>query len=253
MIYTYSEWNGFKRADFKFEERDALIVFPKSEKNGKWMMKMEYFNAFPILEIELLNRGWCLLYLKNKNRWGTDDDSDAKARFADFVADEFGLENRFVCIGMSCGGICSVNFAARYPNKVSVLYLDAPVMNFLSFPLGFGRDYCKEQRENVWPEVVAAYGFDIPTILTWRGHPMDKLPILLEHKIPVAMVYGDSDTVVPYEENGIVLEKFYKEHGLPLFLEGKAGCGHHPHCLENCGPVADFIEAHSALRSKENN
>lgn len=82
MEYTYSEWCGFKRADFKFEDRDALIVFPSCEKNGKWIVKMEYFGAFPELEIELLRRGWHLAYLRNHNRWGTDDDSDAKARFA---------------------------------------------------------------------------------------------------------------------------------------------------------------------------
>ena len=95
-MYTYSEFCGFKRADFKFEDRDALIVFPETpEPQGRWMMKMEYFGAFPALEVELLRRGWHLCYLRNVNRWGTDVDSDAKARFADFIADEFGLERKF--------------------------------------------------------------------------------------------------------------------------------------------------------------
>lgn len=245
MEYTYSEWCGFRRADFKFEDRDALIVFPSCGKNGKWIVKMEYFGAFPELEIELLSRGWHLLYLRNNNRWGTDDDSDAKARFADFVSAEFGLENRFSCVGMSCGGICSVNFAARHPDKVGVLYLDAPVMNLLSCPLGFGRDDGMEDKMAVWQEVADAYGLDIPTVLTWRNHPIDKIPILAEHRIPVAMVYGDMDNIVPYNENGIVLEKYYREHDLPLFAEGKKNCGHHPHGLEDIKPLADFIEANS--------
>ena len=246
MDQTYSEWLGYKRADFKFEGRDALILFPKGEKNGKWAVKMEYFGAFMDLEFELLNRGWHLAYLENHNRWGTDDDSDCKARFADFISAEFGLENRFTCVGMSCGGICSVNFAARHPEKVGVLYLDAPVMNILSFPLAFGRqnevDY---DIDSVWQEVVDAFGLDIPTALCWRENPIDKLHILEEHNIPVALVYGDSDEVVPYNENGIVLEKYYRERGLKLFLAGKEGCRHHPHCLEDVTPLADFIEANS--------
>ncbi|MBQ4354630.1 MAG: prolyl oligopeptidase family serine peptidase [Clostridia bacterium] len=245
MEYTYSEWNGFRRADFRFEDRDALMIFPHGEQNGKWMMKMEYFGAFPALEIELLSRGWCLAYVRNKNRWGTDEDSDLKARFADFAAEEFGLENRFVPVGMSCGGFCAVNFAARHPDKVSVLYLDAPVMNILSFPLGVGRDYGTPERMKVWQEVVDAYGLDISSALTWRENPMDKLGILAEHKIPAALIYGDSDPVVPYHENGIVLEKFYPENGLPFFIRGKEGCAHHPHGLEDSMPLADFIEAHA--------
>jgi hypothetical protein len=31
MEYTYSEWHGFRRADFLFEDREALIVFPKTK------------------------------------------------------------------------------------------------------------------------------------------------------------------------------------------------------------------------------
>ena len=30
-----------------------------------------------------------------------------------------------------------------------------------------------------------------------------------------------------------------------LFVRGKENCGHHPHCLENVKPLADFIEANS--------
>ena len=246
MERTYSEFCGFRRADFKFEGRDALIVFPENpDPHGRWMMKMEYFGAFPALEEELLRRGWHLCYLTNVNRWGTDVDSDAKARFADFISHEFGLEKRFACIGMSCGGLCSVNFAAKHPEYVSVLYLDAPVMNLLSCPMGFGIGNALGDGDSGWREIEAAYGFDLPALLTYREHPLDKIPLLAENNIPVALVYGDSDDVVPYVENGAVLEKYYREHGLTLFCEGKAGCGHHPHGLEDCMPLADFIEKHS--------
>lgn len=241
-MYSYSDFFGFKRADFTFEDREALIVFPHSpEPSARWMMKMEYFGAFPNLELELLERGWHLCYLKNINRWGTDADSDAKARFADFIHTEFGLQNKFTCVGMSCGGICSVNFASRHPDYVGCLYLDAPVMNLLSCPMGFG---IGESLGNGggWEEIKEAYGFDLPALLTYREHPIDKLPILAENDIPVALIYGDSDMTVPYLENGAVLEKYYREHGLRLFCEGKKGCGHHPHGLENPAPLADYIE-----------
>ena len=108
--------------------------------------------------------------------------------------------------------------------------------------MGFGVGESLGENGSGWQEIVDAYGFDLPKLLTWREHPIDKIPVLAEHKIPVALVYGDSDPVVPYVENGIVLEKYYKEHNLPLFCEGKEGCGHHPHGLEDNTGLADFIE-----------
>ncbi len=62
-------WNGFKRIDFKFEGREAILVFPQVPiKNKKWMIKTEYFGAFPHLEIEMIRRGWHLAYIKNITR-----------------------------------------------------------------------------------------------------------------------------------------------------------------------------------------
>ena len=234
---TYSEWGGFRRADFRFEDRDALIVFPKCEKNGKWLVKMEYFGAFPELEFEMLNRGWHLAYLQNHNRWGTDDDSDAKARFADFVSAEFGLENRFSCVGMSCGGICSVNFAARHPDKAGVLYLDAPVMNLLSCPCGLG-----VATDKLYAEFFEAMGLTVSELLNYRSHPVDFIGDLIEHRVPIALVCGDSDSVVPYIENGAILSAAYRKTDIPFFEELKTGCDHHPHGLNDNTQLIDFAE-----------
>ncbi len=241
MDFTTSEWLGFERLDFRFEDRDALLVLPRGEKNGRVAVKMEYFGAFPNLEEELLRRSWCVAYLRNINRWGTDADSDAKARFLPFLAREFGLSERAVPVGMSCGGLCSVNFAAKYPSLVSALYLDAPVMNLYSCPMGFGEGD-PLGGENGWKELVDAYGFTRASFLLYRGHPVDKIGILAQHKIPVALIYGDADRVVPYPENGAPLEALYRSLSLPLFCVGKPGCGHHPHGLEDPKPLADFLE-----------
>lgn len=56
------------------------------------------------------------------------------------------------------------------------------------------------------------------------------------------MVYGDSDDVVPYCENGALLEKYYRENGGVIFTYGKEGCGHHPHGLEDNTPIIEFAE-----------
>ena len=81
----------------------------------------------------------------------------------------------------------------------------------------------------------------VSELICYREHPIDKLQALLEREIPVIMVYGKADDIVPYRENGAVLEKYYTEHGGRLLAIGKEGCGHHPHGLENPQPVIDFI------------
>ena len=62
-------WNGFKSEEFKFENRDAIIVFPASENDAsKLALKTEYWGAFPDIEINLLKNGFHLAFIKNKTR-----------------------------------------------------------------------------------------------------------------------------------------------------------------------------------------
>ena len=65
METTKSIWNGFDRIDFLFEGRKAILVFPKDEnKCNKWMLKTEYFDAFPQFEIDMVSRGWHLAFIE---------------------------------------------------------------------------------------------------------------------------------------------------------------------------------------------
>lgn len=235
-----SIWNGFKRIDFIFEGTEAILVFPKKpNKNCNWMMKTEYFDAFPNLEIELVERGWHLAYLKNITRWCLEKDLDLKKRFADYLIKEYGLNKKFLPMGMSCGGLIASKFAAKYPEYIQALYLDAPVMNFMSCPAGVGK-----AGDSMMEEFVAATGMTLIDLINYRDNPVDKMNILLENKIPVVMVYGDSDDIVPYDENGEILEKFYKENAGEILAIGKNNCGHHPHGLEDNTPIIKFIEKH---------
>ena len=240
MEYTRSEWNGFERIDFVFKDREALLIFPKDDvKTDKWMLKTEYFGAFPSLEIDMLKKGYHLAYLKNRSRWGTDDDQEVKRDLADFFVKEFGLRRRCVCVGMSCGGLHAVYFAAKYPERVAAIYLDAPVFNLLSCPMGLGKAH-----NGMVEEFIGATGMTLIDLLNYRNHPIDQKEKLLAAKIPVVMVYGDSDESVPYDENGAHFEKFYREMGGTIEVYGKKNCGHHPHGLEDNTPIREFVERH---------
>ena len=78
-------------------------------------------------------------------------------------------------------------------------------------------------------------------ILSYRGHPLDYIPDLLKYNIPIILVCGDSDTVVPYEENGKLLNDAYKDNGKIIKTIIKKGANHHPHGLDDNGEIVDFI------------
>lgn len=238
---TESVWHGYRRIDFEFEGKRAILVFPaKPNAIKNWMLKTEYFDGFPAFELEMLGRGWHLAYIENVTRWCLDEDLDRKARFAEYLSAEYGLYKKCLPVGMSCGGLIASKFAARYPECVSALYLDAPVLNLLSCPAGLGmaEDY-------MFPEFEKATGMSLSKLITYREHPIDKMHILLENNIPILTVYGDSDNVVPYCENGEILEKYYRENGGVIFTYGKKGCGHHPHGLSDNSPIVEFAEKYS--------
>jgi len=235
------KWMGYHCEKMQFEEREALIVYPeKGTEKGCLAVKTEYWEAFPeAIELPLLKNGFHICYIKNDNRFGVEEDLDRKARFIRFVQEKCGLWQKCVPVGMSCGGMIAIKLAARYPELISCLYLDAPVINYMSWPCGFGigTDHPSE-----YSEILDALKLSsISELISVRDMPLDKLPVLVENKIPVVIVSGDSDRTVPYCENGIWLEKAYKDAGIDIEVYIKPGGDHHPHGLRNPGVVLEFI------------
>lgn len=237
MDYKRSEWNGFERLDFVFEGHPAILVLPKAPVDGnKWMLKTEYFGAFPGFELEMLAKGYYLAYVESETRWHGATDDDTKERFCTFLQQEFSLCGKCLPVGMSCGGMQAVYFAAKYPRRVAALYLDAPVMNLLSCPVGVGM-----ANDELYADFVAKTGRTKSELINFRNHPIDNLEPILENRIPVYLICGDSDDVVPFEENGKVLYERFKARGADISLILKSGCGHHPHGLEDNTPLLDFV------------
>ncbi len=235
---TVMEWNGHKCIEFYFEERHCLLVFPEKPCDGnKWLLKTEYFGAFPEFELHMIERGYHLAYIANKTRWMVPDDFDVKARFAKYLNERYGLNEKCVPVGMSCGGLHAVYFAAKYPEHIAAMYIDAPVMNLLSCPGAIGRT------PNIaFEEFETDTGISMSELLNHRNHPIDRKEDLLKANIPIILVAGDSDVVVPYHENGKYLTEYYKENGGTIVEIIKPGCNHHPHGLEDDTPIIEFVE-----------
>ena len=248
MEYTNIEWLGHEGVEFTLEDYVCKLIKPKCKPNGKWVLKTHYFTAFPETERLFLERGYHLAFQTNRTSFATEDDIERKARFVKFVSKEFGLAPTCSMVGMSCGGLYAVTLTAAHPELADVLYLDAPVMNLLSIcDLGDAKSGLCETTLK-WMEM------SMSEMLAYRDHPIDKMHILLGRDIPIVMVSGDADTVVPYHENGALLEDYYRRHGGRIRVWLKPGGDHHPHGLtDREAEVVDAIEAFSRENDAKRN
>ena len=234
-------WHGFSFEAGEMMDREYIVVFPKlGTENGRWAIKTEYFGAFPETEIELLRRGYHLCSIKTKTRWCLDEDTEAQAALARYMHEKFGLSEKGVPVGMSCGGMQAIYLAAKHPELVSCMYMDAPVVNFLSCPAALG-----SAKVSIMDEFSKARGMNLCDLLSFRAHPLDFIPALTAAKIPVVLVSGDSDTVVPFDENGKLLQNAYEKCGVVMETHIKPGGDHHPHGLSDITPIVDFIDRYS--------
>lgn len=239
MLTTLSD---FKCNTFNFEDREAIIVFPKVKANGNWVLKTEYWGAFPDVEIKLLEKGFHVAFVQNKSRFAPKSECELKARFVKYISKEYGLNEKCVPIGMSCGGAHAVRFAGFYPELVLCMYIDAPVLNFCDFPGKVG----KPEFEKAWEEeFLSVYpGVKRYQLLKFSEHPINMTDILIENKIPIIMVYGAEDNTVSYTENGFLLENAMVECDFLKVIKVEYR-GHHPHGMtDENSPIVDFITSH---------
>lgn len=231
--------SGYEKINMIFKERNVIIILAdKKIRTTKWALKTEYFNAFTDVQDKLLENGINLVFVENETRWCKDIDIEIKRDFVSYLHNEFGFDDRCIIIGMSAGGLIGIKFAAIYPECVSVLYLDAPVLNLLSCPLSLG---CAQKNDDMIAEFCSVMNTNASELLSYREHPIDKIHRLLENKLPIVLVCGLDDVVVPYCENGKLLYDYYKANGGEIKQILKENCGHHPHGLEDPSEIVGFI------------
>ena len=109
-----SDYFGYECRDFILDGYNCKLVIPKNpDQSGRWLIKTEYFEHFPAFQLEMLARGYHLASVENRTRWAIPEDTEAKERLAQYLVGEYGLNEKCVPVGFSCGGLHAVYFAAR--------------------------------------------------------------------------------------------------------------------------------------------
>lgn len=231
-------FRGYPLRRFYFDGYEALTVFPRCPaEDGRWALRCEFFGAFADADEALLQRGYQLAYIRLSDQYGSPEAVEEMECFRQYMVRRLGLHPRMGLIGLSRGGLYAVHYAGRYPQHTAGLYLDAPVVDILSWPGRHGT-------AGEWAQCLDAYGLTADDPSPFYRIQDAAHRQLIDAKIPLILVAGDCDTLVPYEENGALLAARYRESGAPFALLMKPGVGHHPHGPKDPTAVAEFWEAH---------
>ncbi|MEG1176831.1 MAG: GDSL-type esterase/lipase family protein [Ruthenibacterium sp.] len=233
---VHGTWEGFDtQTFFNPDGYEVIVAAPKTAAAGRpWVWRAEFFGAFPTVDLALLQRGWHVAQLRIPDLYGCPAAVALMERFRAALVALYKLSAKAVLFGFSRGGLYAVNYAASYPQHVRLLYLDAPVVDMESWP---GGKYSGIGGAEEWRQCKAIYG----AMHDEAARKAQGCDSLLAAKLPLALVAGDSDTVVPYCENGAFLTARYQDSGVPFLLFLKKGCDHHPHSVE--GAKAEALVA----------
>ena len=242
---TIDMWNGFKRHNFNVDGCKAWVVEPKEPLPGKpWSWCMEFPDAFTerCAAPALLARGFYHAYVSVGNTFGCPSAVKHLNAFYAAVRAQ-GLAPKVSLIGISRGGLYAYRWTAGNPEKVAVIYGDAPVCDFKSWPAGKGKG---KGSKNDWAALISSYQFkDEAEALAYPGNPIDTLEPLAKAGVAIIHVVGDADDAVPVPENTAIVETRYHQLGGEIKVIHKPGVGHHPHGLDDPTPVVDFILSHT--------
>lgn len=239
-----SVWNGYERYDFVCAGREAIVVVPQKAAPGKpWIWRPAFFGAFPSVDLALLKEGFHVAYYDLTHLYGSPRAMRLGDVFYERMVQRFGLSSKVTLEGFSRGGLAALNWAAHRPDRVACVYVDAPVCDLSSWP---GRE-----RSNLWADMLEEWDVtDGEVTPDFKGNAFHSLPALAKHKIPIIAVCGDSDKVVPYQDNMRRLRDRYASMGGVVEVILKPGCDHHPHSLEQPEAVVDFIKRYQNGEAK---
>ena len=258
-VYGEEKWNGKKsdahgytRYTFKFAEKNAWVIVPKKAAPGKpWVWRGRWANFHPGTDIILLSKGYHIVYFDTGNMLGCDKALDLWDKFYDEMTSKYGLSKKPALESVSRGSLFVLRWAARNIDKVSCIYLDSPVCDLKSWPLG----KWKGDRDRMGISQLAKY-YGLKSdkeIMAFKGNPIDE-PIvkpLAEAKIPILAIVNNEDRIVPPYENIEIFAKEYKKYGggdieilHPLKKDKATFKGHHFR-VPNPQKSADFILKYS--------
>ena len=143
-----------------------------------------------------------------------------------------GWSPKPILLGQSRGGLMTLAWAMRHPDKVCAWVGVYPVCNLTSYPM--------KNKEATLADYALTEAEFVARLKEFN--PVDNLQGLLANKVPMFVVHGDSDTLVPYDENTRILKERYEAGGGRITVKIIRGEGHKatPSFFE-CRELLEFV------------
>ena len=149
-----------------------------------------------------------------------------------------GWSSKPLLLGQSRGGLMMLAWGVRNPDKVRAFVGIYPVCNLASWPLKNSKAATLADFEMAEAELVDKLS---------ELNPVDNLQGLLANKVPMFVVHGDSDVVVPYDENTRLLKERYQAGGGSIIVKLIPGEGHKVSpSFFDCPELVEFVMANKS-------
>lgn len=193
------------RLDFSVGYFKAFVILPPEEASGESIPWVWYAPTFiriypndvhEWMARQLLDAGFAIAGVDVGESYGSPTGVHAYTDFYDFVVREFGFAPKACLLPQSRGGLMLLNWAAGNTERVQCIAGIYTVCNLESYP---GLE-----------KACGAFGMSENTLRNnLKSHnPIDRAKLFADAKIPLLFIHGDSDTVVPLEDNaGALVER----------------------------------------------
>ncbi|MCC6486348.1 MAG: prolyl oligopeptidase family serine peptidase [Candidatus Hydrogenedentes bacterium] len=225
---------------FAVEGHVAFLMPPPQEKRIAPMPWVWYAPTLPGLpgeaEIWMFERfhaaGIAIAGIDVGESYGSPEGRAAYSALYKELTEYRGCAKKACLLARSRGGLMLYNWACEHPEAVAGIAGIYPVCNLLSYP-GVAKA-CSAYRLSE---------AELTAQLT-SHNPIDRLAPLAKEKVPIFHIHGNTDTVVPLEDNSGEVARRYRDVGGKIQLLIPEGQGHSmwPGFFQ-CQELVDFVIA----------
>jgi len=194
---------------FTIHDRPAFIYLPEQSKRSTpqpWIFYAPTLPAYPDqaerwMHEQFLAAGIAVAGVDVGEAYGSPLSHPIFNAFYEELTAKRGFATKPCLFGRSRGGLWVSSWAIAHPDRVAGIIGIYPVYDFRTYP----------KIENAAP----AYGVS-PEKLTERNaqwNPIERIEVLAKAKIPITIIHGDEDVVVPLKENSQELLRRYERVG----------------------------------------
>lgn len=191
---------------FLIEDRPAFIFLPEESLRSTpqpWVMYAPTLPGYPDshekwMHEQFLAAGVAVAGIDAGEAYGSPAGQKLMSALYKDLTTNRGYAKQVCLLGRSRGGLWASSWAIANPSKVAGIAGIYPVFDFRSYP-GLA-------------QAAPAYGLSEEELKSQINdyNPILRASVLAQAKIPVCIIHGDDDRVVPLKENSAALQAAYK-------------------------------------------